>query len=124
MNAMSRFSLAMENHNTPGYVSEKLLLAFLWGGIPIYYGARRAVHLGSRLVSSRLVSTRLVSCPVLSCPVLSSPLLSSPLLSCPLLPYSLLSSSLLSSSLLSSVGSRSIYYAPRGAPAIPSTAAT
>jgi hypothetical protein len=29
----------MENSNTPGYLSEKLLLAYLGGCLPIYYGS-------------------------------------------------------------------------------------
>jgi hypothetical protein len=30
----------MENHALPGYISEKLLFAFLGGCLPIYYGTR------------------------------------------------------------------------------------
>jgi hypothetical protein len=35
-----RFSLVMENTDAPGYVSEKILDAFLAGSIPIYFGSR------------------------------------------------------------------------------------
>ena len=35
-----RFALAMENSNMPGYITEKILTAFLVGSIPIYYGTR------------------------------------------------------------------------------------
>mmetsp|Transcript_16301 Transcript_16301/g.32353 ORF Transcript_16301/g.32353 Transcript_16301/m.32353 type:complete len:261 (-) Transcript_16301:19-801(-) len=33
-----RFVLMMENANSPGYISEKILDAFMAGSIPIYYG--------------------------------------------------------------------------------------
>ena len=33
-----RFALVMENDNAPGYITEKILNAFLAGCIPIYYG--------------------------------------------------------------------------------------
>ncbi|KAK1741252.1 glycosyltransferase (family 10) [Skeletonema marinoi] len=35
-----RFALVMENADAPGYVSEKILDAFLAGSIPVYYGSR------------------------------------------------------------------------------------
>lgn len=35
-----RYALVMENTDVPGYVSEKILHAFLSGTIPIYYGSR------------------------------------------------------------------------------------
>jgi hypothetical protein len=34
-----RFVLCMENKNVPGYVTEKILSAFLSGSIPVYYGS-------------------------------------------------------------------------------------
>jgi len=33
-----KFSIAMENSNGSGYISEKIVQAFLSGTIPIYYG--------------------------------------------------------------------------------------
>lgn len=35
-----RYALVMENSDSPGYVSEKILHAFLSGAVPIYYGSR------------------------------------------------------------------------------------
>jgi len=35
-----RYALVMENSDSPGYVSEKILHAFLSGTVPIYYGSR------------------------------------------------------------------------------------
>ncbi len=35
-----KFGLVMENTDTPGYVTEKVLLAFVGGTVPIYYGSR------------------------------------------------------------------------------------
>lgn len=34
-----RYALVMENSNVPGYVSEKIIEAFLSGTVPIYYGS-------------------------------------------------------------------------------------
>ncbi len=34
-----RYALVMENSDSPGYVSEKILHAFLAGAVPIYYGS-------------------------------------------------------------------------------------
>jgi hypothetical protein len=36
--AKYRYCLVMENKKFPGYISEKIILAFLGGCIPIYYG--------------------------------------------------------------------------------------
>jgi len=38
----------MENTNTPGYVSEKILNAFLGGCIPIYYGTTEIFRMFNR----------------------------------------------------------------------------
>lgn len=35
-----RYALVMENTDIPGYVSEKILDAFLSGAVPVYYGSR------------------------------------------------------------------------------------
>mmetsp|Transcript_7023 Transcript_7023/g.15523 ORF Transcript_7023/g.15523 Transcript_7023/m.15523 type:complete len:121 (+) Transcript_7023:1-363(+) len=35
-----RYALVMENNDAPGYVSEKILHAFLSGTVPIYFGSR------------------------------------------------------------------------------------
>ena len=35
-----RYALVMENADVPGYISEKILAAFLSGTVPIYYGSR------------------------------------------------------------------------------------
>lgn len=35
-----RYALVMENSDPPGYVSEKILHAFLSGTVPVYYGSR------------------------------------------------------------------------------------
>lgn len=43
-----RFCLVMENKNVAGYVTEKILLAFLGGCIPIYYGTTDVFHLFNR----------------------------------------------------------------------------
>lgn len=37
------FVLAMENHDLPGYITEKIINAYMAGAIPIYWGTR-AVH--------------------------------------------------------------------------------
>ena len=34
-----RFSLSMDKENSPGYVSEKVLMAFSSGAIPVYGGS-------------------------------------------------------------------------------------
>lgn len=38
-----RFCLVMENKNAPGYVSEKIVFAYLGGCIPIYYGDKETI---------------------------------------------------------------------------------
>ena len=35
-----RYALVMENSDSPGYISEKILAAFLSGTVPIYFGSR------------------------------------------------------------------------------------
>ena len=40
-----RFGISMENKKYPGYVTEKILMAFLGGTIPIYYGTRDVFHI-------------------------------------------------------------------------------
>lgn len=40
-----RFALVLENHNHDGYVTEKILNAFLAGSIPIYYGSRKVLDI-------------------------------------------------------------------------------
>jgi hypothetical protein len=43
-----RFALCMENKVSPGYITEKLLLAFIGGGIPIYSGTQEVFNLFNR----------------------------------------------------------------------------
>lgn len=43
-----RFVLCMENQNAPGYVTEKILNAFLSGAIPVYYGTQEVFNLFNR----------------------------------------------------------------------------
>ena len=40
-----RFNLVMENKNSPGYITEKIMMAFLSGSIPIYYGTNEVYNL-------------------------------------------------------------------------------
>ena len=43
-----RFVLAMENKSSPGYITEKILNAFLGGAIPIYYGTEEVFDVFNR----------------------------------------------------------------------------
>lgn len=43
-----RFALTMENEAQPGYVTEKVLNAFIGGAIPIYYGTEEVFRLFNR----------------------------------------------------------------------------
>lgn len=43
-----KFGLVMENTDAPGYVTEKILLAFLGGAVPIYYGTSDVFKLFNR----------------------------------------------------------------------------
>ena len=43
-----RFSLCMENKNVAGYITEKLLMAFLAGTIPVYYGTEEVFDIFNR----------------------------------------------------------------------------
>jgi len=40
-----KFGLVMENTDRPGYVSEKILTAFLGGTVPIYYGTQEVLKI-------------------------------------------------------------------------------
>lgn len=40
-----RFALVMENTNRPGYITEKILNAFLAGSVPIWYGTSEVINL-------------------------------------------------------------------------------
>jgi Glycosyltransferase family 10 (fucosyltransferase) C-term len=43
-----RFTLAMENAATPGYISEKIMVPFLAGSVPIYYGTKEVFDIFNR----------------------------------------------------------------------------
>lgn len=43
-----RFSLCMENKNGRGYITEKILMAFLAGTIPVYYGTEEVFSIFNR----------------------------------------------------------------------------
>ena len=43
-----RFVLCMENRNATGYITEKILNAFLSGSVPVYYGTREVFDLFNR----------------------------------------------------------------------------
>ena len=36
-----RFALAFESHDLPGYVTEKIVNAYLAGAVPVYWGTAR-----------------------------------------------------------------------------------
>jgi Glycosyltransferase family 10 (fucosyltransferase) C-term len=43
-----RFTLAMENAAAPGYISEKIMVPFLAGSVPIYYGTKEVFDVFNR----------------------------------------------------------------------------
>lgn len=43
-----RFSLCMENKNALGYITEKILMAFLAGTVPVYYGTEEVFDIFNR----------------------------------------------------------------------------
>ena len=43
-----RFGLCMENKKAPGYITEKILMAFLAGAIPVYYGTEEVFDIFNR----------------------------------------------------------------------------
>ena len=43
-----RFSLCMENKKVPGYITEKILMAFLAGTVPVYYGTEEVFDIFNR----------------------------------------------------------------------------
>ena len=43
-----RFSLCMENRKAPGYITEKILMGFLAGTIPVYYGTEEIFDIFNR----------------------------------------------------------------------------
>ena len=42
------FGICMENKNTPGYITEKILMAFLAGTVPVYYGTKEVFDIFNR----------------------------------------------------------------------------